>query len=406
MIFVGIDWAEAHHDVVAKDSSGVTLVKSRIPEGIEGLRQFHELVAPLVDDPSDVIVGIETDRSLLVEALICSGYQVYAINPYSASRYRDRYVTSGAKSDPGDASVLAEVVRSDRHMHRKVAGDSEQVEAIKVLARGHQSLIWSRQSQVNKLRSMLREFYPGALAIFGSDLDTSDALSVFMIAPTPELGRTLSVSKISSALRRGGRIRRVDERAKAIQAALRAPQLGAPLAVSEACGVIILSIAKVIAELNSQIITLEQNMTKYFMKHPDAEIILSMPGLRIVLGARVLGEFGDDPNRYKDSKSRKNYAGTSPITKASGTKRIVLARYARNKRLADALYLWSFGAIRVSPGARGLYDKQRAGGASHNQALRAVANKLVGILHGCLRTQTPYNENLAWGCEKENPSAA
>ena len=254
--------------------------------------------------------------------------------------------------EPYFSSLLAEVVRSDRHMHRKVAGDSEQVEAIKVLARGHQSLIWNRQSQVNKLRSMLREFYPGALAIFGTDLDSGDALSVLMIAPTPELGRTLSLARISSALRRYGRVRRVEERAKAIQAMLRAPQLGASAAVSKAYGEVVLSTVKVISELNSQISALEQSLAEHFMKHPDAKIILSLPGIGIVLGARVLGEFGDEPNRYKDSKSRRNYAGTSPITRASGTKRIVLARYARNHRLADALYLWAFSSTRVSPGAR------------------------------------------------------
>ena len=406
MIFVGVDWAEAHHDVAVKNTSGEMLAKRRIPEGVEGIRQFHELVAPLVDDPGEVIIGIETDRGLFVGALLGSGYQVYSINPYSASRYRDRYATSGAKSDPGDASVLAEVVRSDRHMHRRVAGDSEEVEAIKVLARGHQSLIWSRLSQVNKLRSMLREFYPGALAVFGSDLDANDALCVLMIAPTPELGRTLSVSKISSAVRRSGRVRRIEQRAKEIQATLRAPQLGAPLAVSEAYGAVILSITKVISELNSQISALEQSLSEHFIKHPDPEIIHSLPGLGIVLGARVLGEFGDEPNRYKDSKSRRNYAGTSPITRASGTKRVVLARYARNNRLADAIYLWAFGSLRISAGARDLYDKQRAAGASHNQALRAVGNKLVGILHGCLQTRTLYNEALAWGHQKEKVSAA
>ena len=131
--------------------------------------------------------------------------------------------------------------------------------------------------------------------------------------------------------------------------------------------------------------------------HPDAEIILSLPGLRSVLGARALGEFGDDPNRYADAKSRKNYASTSPITRASGKQRVVLARYARNRHLADTCRMWAFAALSTSPGARAFYDQRRAAGDTHNQALRALANRLVGILHGCLRHGVLYDEETAWG---------
>jgi hypothetical protein len=110
----------------------------------------------------------------------------------------------------------------------------------------------------------------------------------------------------------------------------------------------------------------------------------------------VLAEFGDDPNRYADAKSRKNYSGMSPITRASGKHHVVLARYARNKRLADACFLWAFAAITASPGARRFYDTRRAAGDTHNRALRGLGNRLVGILHGCLRHHTLYDEHIAW----------
>jgi hypothetical protein len=116
----------------------------------------------------------------------------------------------------------------------------------------------------------------------------------------------------------------------------------------------------------------------------------------MILGPRVLAEFGDDPNRYEDAKSRKNYAGTSPITRASGTKKTVLARHVRNRRLADAIYLWAFASLTASPGARAFYDAHRAAGDGHHQALRALGNRLVGILHGCLKTATAYDEAKAW----------
>ena len=131
-------------------------------------------------------------------------------------------------------------------------------------------------------------------------------------------------------------------------------------------------------------------------------MVRSLPGLGTVLGARVLGEFGDEPDRYATAKSRKNYAGTSPITRASGTKKAVLARHVRNRRLADAIYLWAFSSLTASPGARAYYDDRREAGDSHHQALRALGNRLVGILHGCLSHHVSYDEDLAWGHRSRN----
>jgi hypothetical protein len=405
MIFVGVDWAEAHHDVHVEDDTGRRLGGGRLPEGVEGVARFHDLVGTHVDDPDEVVIGIETDRGLFVAALVAAGYQIFAVNPLSTSRYRDRHSTSGAKSDPGDAKVLADMVRTDRHNHRRVSTDSETVQAIKILARAHQSMIWSRQRQTNGLRSSLREFYPAALAAF-DDLASPDALEVLRVAPTPELGRGLSLSKIAAALRRGGRQRRVNERAGEIQACLRAPQLGAPAAISTAMGVSASASVTVIAAMAAQTAELARELETGFESHPDAEVVRSLPGLGTVLGARVLGEFGDEPNRYRTAKSRKNYAGTSPITRASGTKRVVLARYARNQRLADAIHLWAFAALTASPGARRFYDTRRAAGDTHHAALRAVGNRLVGILHGCLDHHTPYSETIAWAHRTEMTAQA
>jgi len=394
-VFVGHDWAEAHHDVHVEDEQGRQLARARLPEGVEGVARFHALLAEHVGDPADVVIATETDRGLFVGALVAAGYRVLAVNPFSTSRYRERYSSSGAKSDAGDARVLAELARLDGHNHRAVAGDSELAEAVKVIARAHQSMIWARQRQLNQLRSTLREFYPGALNAF-DPLGSTDALAVLAIAPTPTLGKGLSRSKIAAALRRGGRQRRIDERAIEIQTALRAPQLEAPALIADAMGATVRALVAVVGAMTTQIDGLEVQLAEHFERHPDAKIIRSLPGLGMMLGARVLGEFGDDPNRYSDAKSRKNYAGTSPITKASGTRRTVLARYARNRRLADAAYMWAFSAINASPGARVFYDQHRAAGDTHHRALRALANRLVGILHGCLRHNTPYDEHTAW----------
>jgi hypothetical protein len=406
-LFVGDDWAEAHHDLELQDDQGRVLVRRRLPEGVAGLGQLHALIADHLgddDSPSSVVIGIETDRGPWVQALIATGYTVFPLNPTQVARYRERHATSGAKSDPGDAHVLAEIVRTDRAHHRPAAGDSEQAEVIKTVARAHQTMIWTRQRQTNQLRSMLREFYPAALAAFGDDLADRDALAVLTIAPTPAAGRSLTHARIATTLRRAGRQRNIDSKSQQILEVLRSTQLELSPALTAAYGASVRSLVAVITEMVTQTAVLEAEVNRCFGQHPDAEIVLSQPGLGVVLGARVLAEFGDDRQRFADAKARRNYAGTSPITKASGTRRVVLARYARNKRLGDALHQQAFAALTASPGARAYYDSHRARGATHNQALRALSNRLVGILDGCLRHRTTYNERAAWG-HRQNTAA-
>jgi transposase len=394
-IFVGDDWAEDHHDVHLMNDDGARLAVRRLPEGLEGIRVFHELVAAHADDPDEVVIGIETDRGLWVTALVAAGYQVYAINPLAASRYRDRHNVGGAKSDTGDAKMLADLVRTDRHNHRRVAGDTPQAEAVRILARGHQNLIWVRTRHTNMLRSALRDYYPAALETF-TDLADRDTLAVLAKAPTPTQGAHLSISQIEAALKRGGRQRNLQHRALEIHTGLRTGQLASPDAVADAFAVTTIAAVGIITELNRQISQLETSLTTNFEQHPDSDIYHSLPGFGVVLGARALGEFGDDPNRYATTKSRRNYAGTSPLTIASGRKKAVLARHVRNRRLYDAIDQAAFCSLTQSPGCRTFYDQHRAKGDRHHQALRALGNHLVSILHGCLDHHTLYNEHTAW----------
>ena len=416
MLFVGDDWAEDHHDVEIQDETGRRLARARLPEGIEGISRLHALLAEYVPeewaDPETgmvghrVQVGIETGRGPWVAALLAAGYRVYEINPMSAARYRERHSTSGAKSDRGDAHVLAEIVRLDRAHHRQIAGDSPDVEGLKITARAHQTLIWERQRHMLRLRASLREFYPAALAAFeaaGLELTDPAGLELLGRAPDPDRGRALSRSKIAAALTRARR-RDVEGKTERIQAALRAPALRQPAPIERAHAVIVASQIRLLTTLAGDIGALQEVVAEGFGEHPDTEIYTSQPGLGAVLGARVLAEFGDDTSRYPDARARKNYAGTSPITRASGKKTIVLARYARNRRLGDAIHQWAFCALNASPGARAYYDTLRARGTSHHAALRQLGNRLVGILHGCLKTHTTYNETTAWA--HHTPAAA
>jgi len=395
MIFVGDDWGEARHDVTVLGEKGEQLAHLAVSDTVDGAARLQGLLADHADTLEDVIVGIETSSGLLAQLLVAAGYQVYVVNPLAASRYRDRHSVSGAKSDARDSKMLADMVRTDRHNQRRYLGDTDLAAAVKVLARSHKELIWSRRRHLNQLRSTLRVYYPAILGVI-DDLEGAEALALLDRAPTPAEGRSLSQSKIRSLVEGSGRRRGVEARVQAIQDGLRSPQLEAAPLVTRAYGATVRALVAVVRTTSEQIAALEAELTQSFERHPDAEIIRSLPGLGAVLGARVLAEFGDEPTRFANARARKNYGGTSPITKASGKKRVVLARHARNHWLVDALHLWAFSSLTGSAGARRYYDALRSRGQRNNAALRMLANRWVGILHACLHSRRPYVEEIAW----------
>ena len=406
-LFVGDDWAQDHHDVEVMDEAGRVLAHTRLPEGVAGMVRLHELIAQHLSEDADeaeVLVGIETDRGPWVAALVAAGYTVYAVNPLQASRYRERLGVSGAKSDRGDAHMLADMVRTDSHQLRPVAGDSADAGGVKVLARTHKTLIWERTRHLQRLRHQLREYFPAALDAF-EDLAAPDALELLGKAPDPARAARLTRAQVSAALKRARR-HHIADKTDAILAALRGEHLSQPPALTAAYTATVHSLIAVITTLNEQVKTLQGQVEDHFGQHPDAEIYLSQPGMGTILGARVLAEFGDDPHRYADAKARKNYAATSPITRASGKKRLVAARYIHNDRLIDALMAQAFSSLKASPGARAFYDDLRARGIEHNDALRRLANRLVGIMHGCLKARALYDEATAWSHRQQMKPAA
>jgi Transposase IS116/IS110/IS902 family len=275
-------------------------------------------------------------------------------------------------------------------------------------SRAHQTLIYRRSTdrhrQLLRLRGAVGEFFPAALAAF-EDLTAPDALELLAAAPDPSSAARLSRARIRGALTRARR-RDPDQRAVTVQAMLRAQHLDQPPVVTGAYAAIVRSLTAVIATRNTQIKQMEAQVVAHFGRHPDAERYRSQPGLGDVLGARVLAEFGDDPHRYPGARNRKHDAGTSPVTRASGKKRVVLARYARNHRLADALHQQAFCALSAAPGARAYDDSLRARGIGHHAALRQLANRLVGILHGCLTSSARYDEDTAWAHRTDHDQQA
>lgn len=393
-ITCGIDWAERHHDVAVVDSDGSLLFKKRIGTGVAGFTDLLAAIAEHSEDPADVPVAIETDKNLIVVALQAAGFPVHAINPRAVARYRERSAQAGGKSDPGDAVVLANILRTDRHLHRPLPRISEHGRAVKALARQHQEAIWARQVTVNRLRSLLGEFYVNALNAF-PNLTHKAALEVLRAAPTPAAGEKLTHRRVVALLRRSGRGDRAGV-AEAIVAHLHEPALRQPPPVEVALGHAVSGLVKIIETMQLAIAALETAMAAEFDAHPSAGLLRATPGLGPILAARVLGEIGDDPSRFATADGLRAFAGTAPITRASGKSKVVRTRHVKNRRLADACHWWAFAAITKSPGARAHYDRRRAAGDSHNAALRNLANKLLGRLWWCLVNEQEWNDEAAW----------
>ena len=403
-ILCGIDWASDHHDVALIDVEGIKLGRRRISDDAVGLGELTGMFAGHGAGPGTVKIAIETERGLLVASLRAAGYDIYPVNPKAVDRYRDRHHLARGKSDASDAMVLAHILRTDAHLHRPLPADSPAARAIEVLARAHQDLVWSRQHEVNRLRSLLAGYYPAALAAFG-DLTTRTAMTVLAAAPTPAAAAQLTTSDLLDLLAAAGRGRRRAD-ARRLAEVFAAPQMRQPAAVEQAMGDAATAVITTITAMNTAVTALAQRIDASFEQHPDAAIYHSMPALGPILSARVPGEFGDDRTRWPDPASRRAYAGSAPITRASGKKRVVLARSIRNRRLYDAAHWWAFAALSVSPGARAYYHQRRAAGDGHQAALRRLASKLIGQLHHCLQHRVPYDEATAWTRHQEQSQPA
>ncbi len=409
-VFCGIDWAEDHHDIALVDRDGALLARLRISDDAAGLAQLLELLAEHGDTPDDPVpVAIETPRGLLVACLRATGRKVYPINPMAVARYRDRHSVSGRKSDKGDALILAGVLRTDLHAHRPLPADSELAQAIAVLARAQQDAVWDRTTAHNKLRSQLREYFPGFLAAFAGTRDgimRPEARAVLAAAPTPADAARLTVAQLRSLLKKAGRSRGIDAEATRLREAFRAQQMRQLPLVEQAMGRQALALLRQLDAACASAGDLEAAAAESFNQHPDAGIITSFPGLGPLTGARVLAETGDDRSRFNDARGLKAYAGAAPITRASGKSRSVTHRKVKNNRLASAGYTWAFSALTASPGARAHYDRRRQTGDRHSAAQRNLFNRLLGCLHHCLATGQHYDETTAFPTQAAPPAAA
>jgi transposase len=409
-VFCGIDWAEDHHDIALVNRDGQLLARLRISDDAAGLAALLELLAEHGDSAEDPIpVAIETPRGLLVACLRATGRTVYPVNPMAVARYRDRHSVSGRKSDKGDSLVLASVLRTDMHAHRPLPADSELAQATAVLARAQQDAVWDRTTAHNRLRSHLREYFPGFLAAFAGARDgimRPEARAVLAAAPTPADAARLTLTQLRGALKKAGRSRGLDTEATRLRDAFRIPQMRQLPLVEQAMGRQALALLGQLDAACASAGDLEAAAIESFNQHPDAGIITSFPGLGPLTGARVLAETGDDRSRFHDARGLKAYAGAAPITRASGKSTSITHRKIKNNRLASAGYAWAFSALTASPGARAHYDRRKNAGDRHAAAQRNLFNRLLGCLHHCLATGQHYDETTAFPAQAAPPTAA
>lgn len=399
-LYCGIDWATDHHDVAVIDGDGHVVARGRVGNDAPGFTALLTLLAQAGDSAADPIpVGIEIDHGLWVAALRETGRVIYPINPLAASRYRARYSVSGAKSDATDAVLLANIVRTDPGVHRPLPADTEAAQAIRVLARAQQDAVWSRQQVGNQVRDLLKEFYPAAIVAF-CDLDGGltrpDARTILAAAPTPAQAAKLTPARLRRLLTKAGRKRYLDRDIARLREVFSDIYLHQPAAVENAMGIHLSALLGQFEAACTAADALAEAAIAHFERHPDAEIITSFPGLGMLTGARVLAEIGDDRSRFTQARGLKAFAGSAPITRASGKKTVVLHRHIKNRRLAAVGPIWALASLRASPGARRHFDTRRAAGDWNHQAQRHLFNNFLGQLHHCLQTSQHYDEHVAF----------
>lgn len=399
-LYIGDDWASDHHDIEIQNETGEPKVIERIPEGPTGITRLYELIAAAAGssnpDPHEVILVIETSQGNWFQTLVAAGFQVYPVNPFSVSRYRERYAPAGKKSDKFDAHVLANIARLDHGSHRAAHEDSDDARALKALTRPHQKMVWDRTRESNRLKDQLRQYFPGAITAYDTlGICSPDALKLLMAAPTPEAAAALTDEQFTAELKTARR-RKISRHIDQLRQALAEPALPDASPVIDARAIAVVATCRILLALNESITELEDEMTIVFRRHPDSDIYVSMPGIAELSGARLLAEYGDDPERFASSAGRRNYSGMAPVTASSGKRRTVKRRKARNRFLASTTRQWAFNSLAASPDCKRYYDELIARGVKHETALRNVGGHLTKCLDACLKNGELYDPVKAW----------
>jgi transposase len=386
--FVGIDWASTKHDVCVLDPQGQVLARFEISHSAECLAELRRRLLRFAS-AEQIAVALERPSGLLVDTLVETGFHVVPIHPNALKASRPRYSAAGAKSDPGDAYILADLLRTDGHRFRALRAPSDATRALRAAVRTRDDLVATRVQLANQLRSLLESFWAGAAAIF-ADIDSPIALAFLDPDPTPQSAAPLGEKRLERFLKRHAYCGR--RSAAALLERLRAAPRGHAAALeSETKGQLVRSLVAVLRPLVEQIRELEGLLAAHLAQHPDGALVQSFPRTGCVNAAQILSELGDDRERFASFEQLAAEGGVAPVTRASGKHRAVTCRFACNKRLRQALCTWADNSRHASPWAASVYRHARSRGCDHPHAVRILARAWVRVLWRCWQQRTPYN---------------
>ena len=385
--FAGLDWGSVEHAACVIDEQGAVVAELDVKHTAEGLQKLLARLARIAP-PNELPIAIERPSGIVVDTLVDAGHPVVPIHPNALKACRPRYRAAGGKSDPGDAYILADVLRTDGHRFRSLRPLSDEVRALRALVRSRDDLVAERIAVANQLRSLLDSFWPGAVAIF-RDIDSPIALDFLDSYPTPTRAKSLGPKRMARFLARNGYSGRRSP-AELLERLRSAPVgLAGPLE-EEAKGIAVLDLVAVLRTLVERIRRLTSAIEHAVAQLPAGQVVMSFPRAGKLNAAQIVAELGDDPERFQTEDQLAAEAGVAPVTHASGKSRGVVFRYACNKRLRRAITTWADNSRHSSPWAKSIYARARARGCDHPHATRILARAWVRVLWRCWRNATPY----------------
>jgi transposase len=399
---VGLDWASAAHAVCVLDERAQVRADFSVPHsaaGMAALRRRLQRFGP----PAELPVAIERPSGLLVDTLLEAGHPVVPIHPNALKASRPRYSAAQGKSDPGDAFILADLLRTDGHRFPPLRPLSDETRALRALVRTRDDLVAERVALANQLRSLLESFWPGAAAIF-ADVDSPIALAFLARYSTPQSSERLGEKRLAAFLARHAYCGRRTA-AELLERLHAAPRGGFGEAEAEAKGDLVRALVAVLEPLVGQIQKLSAAVEHAVAVHPDGPVVMSFPRAGRINAAQILAELGDDRARFDSDDHLAAEAGVAPITRASGKRRAVSFRWACNKRLRRALTTFADNSRHASPWAATVYQRARARGCDHPHAVRILARAWLRVLWRCWQDRTPYDLALHLGAHRLTSAA-
>lgn len=392
--FAGIDWGGSEHAVCVVDAAGKVVLAFQVRHDAEGLRALCQQLGRL-GPPGSLPIAIERPSGLIVDTLLEAGYQIVPIHPNVVKACRPRYRAAGGKHDPGDAYLLADVLRTDGHRFRPLTPSSDAIQALRAMVRTRDDLVAERIALANQLRALLESFWPGAVALF-AEIDSPIALAFIERYPTPRSAARLGEKRLASFLASEHYCGRRPV-ADLLQRLHDAPQGCVGAAEEEAKGELARALTRVLVPLVSEIARVTARIEHEVSQLADGAILMSLPRTGRLNAAQILVELGDVRERFATDDQLAAEAGVAPVTYQSGKTRSVIFRWACNHRLRRAITTWADNSRRASPWADSIYAKARARGCDHPHAVRVLARAWVRVLWKIWFTRTHYQTEIHSG---------